>query len=170
MFCAGGRQPARLEPENESEAALRRFIAAGFGVGLLPRRVRGSDSGAGTLGALVAGGIALAVAPLPLWVHLVGVVAAIVLSLWAPRAFLADDHDPGWVAIDEVAGAMVAVTGLGGVAWLVAWLVARAADITKALPGIRRAEMLDGAVGVTADDLVAGLYGLAAGWLVVWLF
>ncbi len=148
---------------------VRRFIAAGFGVGLIPGRVRGSDSGAGTLGALVAAGIALALAPLALWVHLTAVAVAIALSLWAPRAFLDDDHDPGWVAIDEVAGALLAVSGLTGVAWVVAWLVARAADIWKVLPGVRSAERLDGALGVTADDLVAGLYGLAAGLLVAWL-
>lgn len=149
---------------------MRRFIAAGFGVGLVPRRVRGSDSGAGTLGALVAAGIALALLPLPLWVHLAAVGAATALSLWAPRAFLADDSDPGWVAIDEVAGALLAVTGLGGAAWVVAWVVARLADIFKVLPGVRAAEGLAGAIGVTADDLVAGLYGLGAGWLVVWIW
>lgn len=149
---------------------MRRFIAAGFGVGLLPRRFRGADAGAGTLGAIIAGVVALALSPLPVWVHLAAVAAAIGLSLWSPRPFLADDPDPGWVAIDEVAGALLAVTGLGGAAWAVAWLVARIADITKALPGIGRAERLPGAWGVTVDDLVAGLYGLGAGWLVVLLF
>lgn len=145
---------------------MRKFIAAGFGVGLLPRRIRDSDSGAGTLGAVVAGAVALALISLPTWAHLIAVSAAIALSLWAPRPFLSEDHDPGWVAIDEVAGALVAVTGLSGSAWAVAWLVARAADIWKVLPGIRQAERLPGSAGVTADDLVAGLYGLAAGWLV----
>jgi phosphatidylglycerophosphatase A len=148
---------------------MRRFIAAGFGVGLLPRRVRGSDSGAGTLGAVVAAGVALAIISLPLWAHLAAVAAAIALSLWAPRPFLTDDHDPGWVAIDEVAGALLAVTGLTGGAWAVAWLVARAADIWKVLPGTRQAERLPGSAGVTADDLVAGLYGLGAGWLMTGL-
>jgi phosphatidylglycerophosphatase A len=47
---------------------------------------------------------------------------------------------------------------------VLAVLVARAADIFKVLPGVRRAERLPGAVGVTADDAVAGLYGLAVGW------
>ena len=149
---------------------MRRFIAAGFGVGLLPRRVRGSDAGAGTLGALVAAGIALALLPFPVWVHAAAVAAATALSLWAPRAYLGDDPDPGWVAIDEVAGALLAVTGLSGIAWVVAWVVARLADIFKVLPGVGAAEGLAGAVGVTADDLVAGLYGLGAGWLVMWFW
>ncbi len=47
-----------------------------------------------------------------------------------------------------------------------AWLVARAADITKLPPGVGAAERLPGAWGVMADDLVAGLYGLLMGVLV----
>lgn len=148
---------------------MRRFIAAGFGVGLIPRLVRGRDDGAGTFGALVAAAIALALQPFALWVHIAAVAAATALSLWAPRAFLADDPDPGWVTIDEVAGALLAVTGLSGAAWVVAWVVARLADIFKVLPGVGAAERLSGALGVTADDLVAGAYGLAAGLLVMWM-
>ena len=148
---------------------MRRFVAAGFGVGLLPRRIRGSDDGAGTLGALVAAAIALSLQGLPVWIHLGAVVAATSLSLWAPRAFLSEDPDPGWITIDEVAGALLAVTGLSGVSWVVAWIVARLADIFKVLPGVAAAENLAGALGVTADDLVAGAYGLAAGWLVFWV-
>ena len=65
---------------------------------------------------------------------------------------------------------VLALIGLTGWPWLVALIVARAADIFKVLPGVKRAELLPGAVGVTMDDVVAGAYGLAAGWLVVWLF
>jgi phosphatidylglycerophosphatase A len=32
-------------------------------------------------------------------------------------------------------------------------------------PGVAAAERLGGAIGIMADDVVAGLYGLAAGWL-----
>lgn len=149
---------------------MRRFVAAGFGVGLLPGRVRSRDAGAGTLGALLGGGVAVALIAAPLWAHLVAVAVATGLSLWAPRPFLVDDPDPGWVTIDEVAGALLAVTGLGGIAWVVAWVVARAADITKALPGVGAAERLPGSIGVTADDLVAGVYGLVAGWAYALLF
>jgi phosphatidylglycerophosphatase A len=39
------------------------------------------------------------------------------------------------------------------------------ADIFKVLPGVPQAEEIPGSVGITMDDVVAGLYGLAAGWL-----
>ncbi|MGZ8755006.1 MAG: phosphatidylglycerophosphatase A, partial [Acidimicrobiia bacterium] len=42
----------------------------------------------------------------------------------------------------------------------------RVADISKRFPGVAAAERLEGALGITADDLVAGLWALAAGWLV----
>jgi phosphatidylglycerophosphatase A len=48
---------------------------------------------------------------------------------------------------------------------VVALAVFRVADITKRFPGVAQAERLSGATGIVADDLVAGLYGLAAGWL-----
>jgi phosphatidylglycerophosphatase A len=98
------------------------------------------------------------------------VAAASGLPLGAPRPLLGEDPDPGWVAIDEVAGALLAVTALSGGAWAVAWVIARLADIYKVLPGVGAAERLPGSVGVTVDDLVAGAYGLAAGWLTVLIF
>lgn len=148
---------------------MRRFIAAGFGVGLIPRRIWGSDNGAGTFGAVLAGIIALFLIPLGLWAHVTATIIVIGLSLWSPAPFLADDKDPGWITIDEVAGAMLAVSGLVGWPWVVAWVVARLADIFKVLPGVPQAERLPGALGITADDLVAGLYGLAAGWILTWI-
>ncbi len=148
---------------------MRRFIAAGFGVGLIPRRLWGSDNGAGTFGAVLAGIIVLVLIPVGLWAHLAATIVVIGLSLWSPAPFLADDKDPGWITIDEVAGAMLAVTGLVGWPWVVAWVVARLADIFKVLPGVPQAERLPGALGITADDLVAGLYGLAAGWILTWI-
>lgn len=150
-------------------AAIRRWVAAAFGVGWIPRRLWGSDSGAGTFGAAVGGIVGIVSWRSGVWIGLVLALAAIGLSLWAAAPEGAGGADPGWVAIDEVAGTLVAVIGLSGVGWIVAWIVARLADMYKVLPGVRRAEALHGGVGITADDVVAGLYGLAAGWLVTGL-
>ena len=59
----------------------------------------------------------------------------------------------------------LAVIGLTGWPWLIAVVVARLADIFKVLPGVGMAERLPGSLGITMDDVVAGLYGLAAGWI-----
>lgn len=142
---------------------MRRFIAAGFGVGLLPRRLWGSDNGAGTLGAAVAALVGLALIGAPWWADLMVAGTAVVVSLWAAAPFAGDHADPGWVTIDEVAGTLTALIGLQGWPWLVALAVARFADIFKVLPGVQGAEALPGAIGVTADDVVAGFYGLAVG-------
>jgi phosphatidylglycerophosphatase A len=100
-------------------------------------------------------------------------------SLWSARPFAVKDGqgghkegDPGWVVVDEAAGTLVATIGLGIPGALVAWLVFRVADIFKrAFPGVAEAERLPGSLGITADDLVAGVYGLLAGIAAdTWLF
>jgi phosphatidylglycerophosphatase A len=148
---------------------MQRFIAAGFGSGFIPRRLWNGDNGAGTFGAGVAALIGLALWNAPWWIDLAAAVVAIGLSLWASAPFAENDADPNWVVIDEVAGTLVALIGLTGVPWLVALVVARLGDIFKVLPGVPQAERLPGAVGITADDVVAGLYGLAVGWILTGL-
>jgi phosphatidylglycerophosphatase A len=133
-----------------------------LGLGFVPRRLWRSDAGAGTFGAALGAAIGWALLAAPWWLDLIAAAVAIGMSLWAAAPFA--EGDPGWVCIDETAGTLIAVVGLGGWPWLVAVLVARAADIFKVLPGVRRAERVPGSVGVTADDAVAGLYGLAVGW------
>lgn len=145
---------------------MHRFIASGFGVGLIPSKLWGSDNGAGTFGAVLAAGLSLLMWGWPWWAHVGVFVVFLALSLWTSRPF-ADDHaDPGWIVIDEMAGTFVAVIGLTGWPWLVAVVVARLGDIFKVLPGVPQAEDLPGAVGITMDDVIAGIYGLAAGWIV----
>ncbi len=150
---------------------MRRFVAAGFGLGFLPRRLWGSDTGAGTFGAALAAAIGLPLLLAPWWAGLIASLAALSLSLWAAAPFNRGHEDPGWVCIDEVAGTLVALIGLSGWPWLAALVVARLADIYKMLPGVYRAEALREGIGITADDVVAGLYGLALGWaLQLWVF
>lgn len=143
---------------------MRRVIASSGGLGFIPRSLRGSDSGAGTFGAALAAGIGglLLAAGAPWWVTAALAAALCALSVWAAHPFA--DGDPGWVCIDETAGTMVALVGLAGWPWLLALAVARLGDIFKVLPGVAAAERLPGGLGITADDVVAGLYGLAAGW------
>lgn len=100
------------------------------------------------------------------WAQLVAALIVTAASLWSTRRFAHNDADPGWVVVDEAAGTFLAVIGLGAWGAAVAFVVFRIADISKRFPGVAAAERLGGALGITADDLVAGLWALAAGWLV----
>ena len=95
------------------------------------------------------------------------IVAALVLSaigVWASsvasRHF--DRSDPSQVVIDEVAGQVVTLVGLG-TSWttmLLGFLIFRALDIIKPWPA-NQLERLHGGRGIMADDLMAALYGQA---------
>ena len=147
---------------------MHRLIASWFGVGLILGRIRGSHLGSGTVGALFALPIALLIGH---WLGWQGQVAAAAVvttaSVWSAKPFVGTEGDAGWICVDEAAGAFIAVIGLG--LWpgaIVAWIVFRAADIFKNFaPGVGWADELPGAIGVTADDVIAGLYGLAVGHL-----
>jgi phosphatidylglycerophosphatase A len=145
---------------------MHRLVASWFGTGLILGRLRGSDLGSGTVGALVALPIALIIGELWGWqAQLLGALVVTAASVWSARPFAHSEGDAGWICVDEAAGAFVAVIGLPF--WpfaVIAWVVFRAADIFKNLaPGVAEAERLSGAVGITADDVVAGIYGLVVG-------
>jgi phosphatidylglycerophosphatase A len=145
---------------------MHRVIASWFGTGLILGRLRGSDMGSGTVGALFAFPVALLIGAWLGWpAQLAAAVVVVALGLWSAGPLVADEGDAGWICVDEAAGTFICVIGLP--LWpgaVVAFLVFRAADIFKTFaPGVAQAERLPGAVGVTADDVIAGLYGLAAG-------
>ncbi|MEX1124904.1 MAG: phosphatidylglycerophosphatase A [Acidimicrobiia bacterium] len=151
---------------------MHRLVATFFGSGLLLHRIRGSDAGSGTVGALVA-------LPFSLWAgsrlgwqaQLSGAVILTLASLWSTRPLAPEVGDAGWIVIDEAAGVFTATIGLLGWPAIIAFVVFRIADIAKSrLTGVAQAETLTGGLGITADDLVAGLYGLAAGHLVAMIF
>lgn len=146
---------------------MARLIASFFGTGLILGRLRASDSGSGTLGALVALPMSVALGISLGWPsQLLAVAAIVAVGLWTTRAF-ANDGDPGWIVIDEVAGVFVATVGLGIGPAVAAFVVFRVADIIKKpFPGVSEAEQLPGQWGIMGDDLVAAVYGLAAGHLV----
>ena len=150
-----------------SLVAVRSLIASWFGSGLLLRRWRGSDAGSGTLAAAISFPFLLAVSLLGWPVQLATAVGLAALAVWASHVFAAELGDPAWVVVDEVAGLAVAMIGLRPVPAIVAFVVFRLADIQKRwFPGVYAAESLPGGWGVMADDLIAGLYGLGAGWAV----
>lgn len=128
--------------------------------------------GSGTVGALFTLPLVWALGEIGIWAQVLGLLVVTVASVVSSARFVGEtdsikEGDPGWVVVDEAAGVMLATLGLGLLGASVAWVVFRIADIFKTwFPGVARAEALGGGVGITADDLVAGLYGLGAGWLV----
>lgn len=146
------------------------WVASFFGAGLVLRQIRGRDLGSGTVGALVAAMIAYLIPSVS--GRLVAAVVFVAAGLWATRQLGFRGDDPSWVVVDEAAAVFVATIGLTQLPMLVAFLVFRVADIGKRwFPGVAAAENVGGPVGIMADDLVAALYGLAAGWVVqTWAF
>lgn len=148
---------------------MARLIASFFGTGLILRQIRGADIGSGTVGGLVAAIVGFWISQgggwwwVPLAAVLVGVAGTVAI-----RRLYAESGDAGWIVVDEATGALIALIGITALPAAVAsFAVFRLADIFKQLfPGVDRAERLPGAVGVMADDVVAGLYGLLAGQIV----
>lgn len=132
-------------------AELAYWLAGGLGLGRVPRA---PGTAAAAVATLVAAGL-IAVSPAVL---AAAAVLAIGAGLWAiPK--VAPTGDPSWVVIDEVAGQWVALLGtvhLSIPALVAGFLLFRAFDILKPGP-IHAAERLPGAIGVMADDLVAGV-------------
>jgi phosphatidylglycerophosphatase A len=141
-------------------------LASWFGTGLILRNLRGSDSGSGTLASVVTFPFAIWLGVWGIWAQIAAVVIVTAAAIWSIRPLVDDAGDASWIVIDEAAGTILAVISLGWLAGLVALIVFRLADIYKTRsPGVARAEDISGAIGIVADDLVAGIYGLGAGLL-----
>lgn len=101
----------------------------------------------------------------------IGILVAITLvGIWAASIAEVElkKEDPGPVVIDEVAGQLLTLL-LTGVAWkgaIVGFFLFRVLDIIKPPPA-RQLESLHGGLGIMADDLMAGLYGLGIMLLLV---
>ena len=136
------------------------WIATGFGVGLSP-------FAPGTMGSLAA------LIPWWLWLrHLPAMEYAIVLALalaigiWAGNWVIAKlrIEDPGVVVWDEFIGQWIALFAApAGWLWILGgFALFRLFDIWKPWPVSWADQKLHGGFGVMFDDVLAGLYALAA--------
>ena len=141
-----------------------RAVATGFGAGRFP-------VAPGTAGTLVA---------LPLWYwsdgsgvrHLLLLCVVLLLSVPAAREEMAatGSPDPGSVVIDEIAGMLLAATGIpwGVRPVLLLFLLFRVFDVLKFGPAAWL-NARKGAVYVVADDLAAGVCAGLAYRGITWL-
>lgn len=95
-----------------------------------------------------------------------------VLSVWLidrvlAAGFFANTKDPQQIVIDEWAGFLVTAIGHGTSPLRLAlcFLMFRVFDMTKP-PPIKRLEALPGGLGITADDLLAGVYANITVWVI----
>ena len=79
--------------------------------------------------------------------------------------FFPERDDPQQVVIDEWAGFLVAAVGHGGdpLRLFICFLLFRVFDMSKP-PPIKKLEALPGGLGITADDLLAGIYANFVAW------
>ena len=123
-----------------------------------------SPVGPGTAGSIAAVLIAIAV-------HDRGILILLSVLLLAPAIWSAGKvaqyesrKDPQIVVIDEVLGQWITLAGASTLNWksfLAALLFFRLFDIWKP-PPVRQLEALPGGFGIVADDVMAGLYGALA--------
>jgi phosphatidylglycerophosphatase A len=144
-----------------------RFIAGGFSAGFAP-------VAPGTAGSVVGVAIGVALLAWSSWLLAGGAVVAALGGTVCIRAATGmgwlgsakgDHDDPGWIVVDEMAGQMIALLALPRPGWVgvgLAFALFRLFDIWKPGP-VGWADRQGGAVGVMADDVLAGV---AAGVLV----
>jgi phosphatidylglycerophosphatase A len=147
-------------PKRKWDAAL--LIATWFGCGYVP-------VAPGTAGSLAAMLIAILLhVEYGAGRGMLVLLAAILLvpGIWSAgvTAKRAQLEDPRFVVVDEVIGQWVTLAGASvgnWKSWLAAFVLFRILDVWKP-PPVRQLERLPGGFGIVADDVMAGLYGALA--------
>jgi len=138
-----------------------RWIAAGFGSGLVPKAP-------GTWGSAAALAF-VALLPEGWWIGVGLIVGFTLLGWWVTDRVCRREglHDPGWIVIDEWAGIAVATLGVPHTpaALAAAFILFRLFDIAKPWPVGWLDRHVAGAWGVMLDELAAGGMALGLVWL-----
>ena len=133
----------------------QRWLAFGFGSGLSP-------VGPGTLGTMVAVPIVVMLDWLPTLLTIIVVVLFILLAAWITGAVSKemDQEDHPAIVIDEMAGYLVTMLLVPVTGWtlLAGFLLFRLFDIWKPQPIAWLDREVSGGLGITIDDVVAGVY------------
>mgnify|MGYP001042486727 FL=1 len=131
------------------------LLAFGFGAGCSPKAP-------GTMGTLLAVGIYLPLAGLPLNVYLLVLLGVTVAGVWLCGQAAKDlgVHDHPGIVWDEIAGYLLTMTAApAGWLWMiVGFALFRLFDIWKPWPIGWLDRRVGGGFGIMLDDLVAGLF------------
>ncbi|MFA5093038.1 MAG: phosphatidylglycerophosphatase A [Candidatus Omnitrophota bacterium] len=133
---------------------LIKLVASVFFIGYLPLIP-------GTFGSLVGVGLFYLLVDAGWAVYFLTILCVLVLGLLTSSRMenLLDKKDPSCIVIDEVMGMLVALSFMPADLKIVvlAFLIFRILDTLKPYPA-GRLQNLHGAIGVMADDLIAGIY------------
>lgn len=141
------------------------WLATWFGCGLL----RPAPGTWGSLGALPVAFIIFAA--LSFWGFVVSIVLVTIAGFWATDEYekATQSHDASAIVIDEIAGQWIALLpiffmstfynqNISPLLVICAFALFRVFDIIKPWPASYYDRQVKGAMGVMADDLVAGFY------------
>lgn len=150
------------QSSGESSSPGRQFfilsLSSACGLGYIP-------VAPGTFGTLAALPLWWLFSAWPWWLALglTLAMAALAIAVSAQAERLYGGHDNRKIVIDEVAGMLVTVFGVpfAGPQIAVAFVLFRVLDATKPPPIRWFDQNVGGGLGVVADDLVAGVIGLA---------
>ncbi len=153
--------PTNPKP-SDRKGAVARAIATWFGCGYVP-------IAPGTAGSLAALAIAIALHTYLGSTRITFLILATILllpAIWSAGVVAKQENkkDPRLVVVDEVVGQWVTLAGASTLNWksyLAAFLLFRLLDIWKP-PPVRQLEHLPGGTGIVADDVMAGVYGALA--------
>jgi len=143
------------------------FIATGCYSGYLPKAP-------GTWGSLVGLALFFLLHTLSLEVYLAIVAGIFVIGTFAAGEAekIMDRKDPGLVVIDEIVGMLITMIAIPAtpLAMALGFILFRIFDIWKPFPIRLIDQRFHGGLGIMLDDVVAGIYSLAAMHLLGWLF
>lgn len=144
------------------------LLAVGLGSGLSPKAP-------GTCGSFLAMFICMGLLMLPWFVSLI--VAIVVFFLGIKACNEAEKamgtHDHGGLVVDEFVGMFIAILFFPQGQWqlaILAFVLFRIFDISKPFPVNYADRNIDGGLGVMVDDVLAGIYALIAGHVVLYFF
>ena len=145
---------------------MRKFIASGFGVGILWESLFKEKKGGGTLASFL---FALLIYFLDLnLIYLFSIFVGLIAIYYIVVDDKDADDDPSWITLDEICGmSLVTLVSQGDLFPLIAgFLVFRASDILKKPNIVAEMEKYPGKIGVLYDDLAAGTIGLISALIV----
>ena len=153
-----------MSEENQKQGLARQvltdpvhILAFGFGTGLSP-------VAPGTVGSVLGVLLAWLLLDVVIWAQIAVAVAISLVGVWicGESARRLGIHDHGGIVWDEICGMYLTLLAAPAtpVAWILAFVAFRAADIVKPWPIRDLDHRLRGGLGIMLDDLVAALYAV----------